>query len=85
MFSVSKPIHHKLTVKKRMTVCISIYSIHHDEENYSNPETFDLERCSAENGGLKTFKDKGVYLAFGDGPRICLGIKYYIYCYTASG
>lgn len=25
---------------------------------------------------MKAFKDKGVYLAFSDGPRICLGMRF---------
>lgn len=67
---------HKLTVRKGTAIYIPTYSIHHDEEHYSNPEQFDPDRFSAENGGLKKFKDKGVYLAFSDGPRICLGMRY---------
>lgn len=34
------------------------------------------ERFDSEHGGLKAFKDKGVYLSFGDGPRICLGVRF---------
>lgn len=66
----------KLTVEKGMNVFIPTYSIQHDEEHYANPGTFDPDRFSSENGGLKGYKDKGVFLTFGDGPRICLGMKY---------
>ena len=52
---------------------VPIYSIHNDPQHYPNPHVFDPERFSNENGGLKQYKDKCVYLAFGDGPRICLG------------
>lgn len=67
---------HKLIVEKGMTVHIPTYSIHNDEEHYKNPQTFDPDRFSAENGGLKRYKDKGVFLSFGDGPRMCLGMKF---------
>lgn len=67
---------HKFLVEKGMPIFIPTYSIHHDEEHYPNPEKFDPERFSTENGGLKAFKDKGVFLAFGDGPRSCLGMRY---------
>ncbi|TMW44306.1 hypothetical protein DOY81_010614, partial [Sarcophaga bullata] len=55
---------------------ISLHSMHHDEEFYAQPEEFMPERFDEENGGTKKFKDLGVYLPFGDGPRICLGMKF---------
>lgn len=67
---------HKVTVKKGTLVHIPSYSIMRDPEHYPNPEVFDPDRFSAENGGLKSYKDKGVYLPFGDGPRICLGMRF---------
>lgn len=66
----------KLTVEKGTPIYIPTHSIQHDEEHYANPDTFDPDRFSAENGGLKKYKDKGVFLAFGDGPRICIGMRY---------
>lgn len=60
------------------TVLIPIHSIHRDAENYIKPDAFWPERFDPENGGLKSFKDKGVFLPFGDGPRICLGQKFAI-------
>lgn len=55
-------------------VClIPLHSMHHDEEYYTQPEVFAPERFDEENGGTKKFKDMGVYLPFGDGPRICIG------------
>lgn len=65
----------KIKIDKQLNLIIPIYSIHHDEEYYKNPEKFDPDRFSPENGGIKSYRDKGVYLPFGDGPRICLGGK----------
>jgi cytochrome P450 len=47
----------------------SPYLIHHSERYYENPEVFDpsrFERISVEELGTK-------YLAFGAGPRVCIG------------
>ncbi|XP_075154637.1 putative cytochrome P450 28d1 [Haematobia irritans] len=58
-------------------VClISIHSMHHDEEYYAQPEEFLPERFAEEQGGVRKYKDMGVYLPFGDGPRICLGMTF---------
>lgn len=64
----------RLHIEKGMVVTIPVWSIHHDSDHYPNPNVFDPERFSEENGGPKRYKDKGVFLGFGDGPRICLGI-----------
>lgn len=45
-------------------------------EFYSEPEKFIPERFNPEHGGVKAFKEKGVLLPFGDGPRICLGMRF---------
>lgn len=45
-------------------------------EYYNDPEEFIPERFDQEHGGLKAFIDKGVLLPFGDGPRICLGMRF---------
>ncbi|XP_061401241.1 probable cytochrome P450 28d1 [Musca vetustissima] len=58
-------------------VCIiSLYSIHHDPEYYLQPEEFWPERFSDVYGGTKPFKDTSIYMPFGDGPRICLGMTF---------
>jgi cytochrome P450 len=36
---------------------------------------FNPERFDPEFGGVKSFRDRCVLLPFGDGPRICLGMK----------
>ena len=66
----------KVLIEKGINVYVPINLFHYDPEYYTDPHTFYPERFDAENGGLKSFKDKGVYLPFGDGPRICLGMKF---------
>ncbi|XP_037052040.1 probable cytochrome P450 28d1 [Bradysia coprophila] len=65
-----------IPVEKGTIVQIPIYCIHHDERLYSDPETFNPDRFSPENGGLKAYKDKGAFLGFLDGPRQCLGMRF---------
>ncbi|XP_059619104.1 uncharacterized protein LOC132263385 [Phlebotomus argentipes] len=54
-------------------VLIPIYSIHHDPEIYPDPEVFDPLRFTEEE---RQKRPKCSYLAFGDGPRICIGMKF---------
>lgn len=63
----------KILIEKGTNVLIPVWSIHHDAEFYANPEVFNPERFSEANGGIKKYKDMGVFLGWGDGPRICLG------------
>lgn len=60
-------------MEKNDVILIPAYSLHHDESIYEEPELFKPERFLPENGGLKSYRDRGVFLAFGDGPRVCLG------------
>ncbi|GAB0098876.1 Cytochrome P450 [Sergentomyia squamirostris] len=64
------------TLDKGTEIYIPIYSIHRDSEHYDQPDEFIPERFNPENGGTKAFRDKGVLVPFGDGPRICLGMKF---------
>ncbi|XP_055911140.1 probable cytochrome P450 28d1 [Eupeodes corollae] len=66
----------KVLLRNSDTVIIPYYAFHHDEQYYPEPNEFIPERFSAENGGVKKFRDMGVYFGFGDGPRICLGMKF---------
>lgn len=47
-----------------------------DPEYYPNPTKFDPDRFSPENGGIKSFIDRGLFLPFGIGPRICPGNRF---------
>lgn len=67
----------KARIEHGINIMIPLYQINRDAEYYNDPEEFIPERFdAAANGGLKAFKDKGVYLTFGDGPRTCLGFKF---------
>lgn len=66
----------KVLIEKGIIVNIPIYSLHRDADYYENPDEFYPERFDQENGGIKAFRDKGVLMPFGDGPRMCLGMKF---------
>lgn len=57
---------------------IPIHQIQRDAEYYPKPNSFIPERFGKEFGGMKAFRDKGVFLPFGDGPRACLGTRFAI-------
>ncbi|XP_030382093.1 probable cytochrome P450 28c1, partial [Scaptodrosophila lebanonensis] len=57
------------------TVMIPIYGLHHDPEFYPEPSLFRPGRFLPENGGVKKYRNMGVFLGFGDGPRQCLGLR----------
>lgn len=45
-------------------------------EFFHDPEAFIPERFNPEHGGVKAFSDRGVLVPFGNGPRICLGMRF---------
>lgn len=52
---------------------IPVHSLHYDPKYYPNPEKFNPDRWSETN---KHNLVKYTYLPFGDGPRICIGMRF---------
>ncbi|KAH8358473.1 hypothetical protein KR093_000447 [Drosophila rubida] len=46
-----------------------------DEEYFPNPEIFQPDRFMEPNAA-KSYRDRGVFMGFGDGPRICIGMRF---------
>jgi cytochrome P450 len=61
-------------IEKDISVWIPIHSIHYDPNYYENPEKFNPERFDGDK--VKDFINRGVFLPFGAGPRVCLGRKF---------
>uniref|UniRef100_A0A182Q963 Cytochrome P450 n=1 Tax=Anopheles farauti TaxID=69004 RepID=A0A182Q963_9DIPT len=70
------PKDRKIVVKKGTTVVLPYYSISFDSDHFADPYKYDPSRFSPENGGSKVFRERGVYFPFGDGPRMCLGMRF---------
>nr|CAD7580213.1 unnamed protein product [Timema californicum] len=62
-----------ITLEQGTRVLIPAYAIHHDPEFYPDPEKFNPERFTEENKGSRP---SCTYLPFGEGPRICIGVRF---------
>ncbi|XP_074029048.1 cytochrome P450 3A19-like isoform X2 [Leptinotarsa decemlineata] len=69
------PGENPLVIEKDTVVWLPVYSLHHDPKNFENPEVFDPERFSEENGHSV---DPYTYIPFGVGPRNCIGARFSI-------
>ena len=62
-----------LHVDKGIDIVIPVLGIHRDPEIYPDPDKFDPERFNEENIASTHPCN---YLPFGDGPRICIGMRF---------
>jgi len=60
-------------IPKGMIVSVDIHSLHHSEEYYTDPETFNTDRWTPEN---KAKLNPYAYMPFGMGPRNCLAMRF---------
>lgn len=65
-----------VVIEKGDIVNVPIYCIQRDPLTFENPSQFDPDRFSAENGGVKKFRQMCSLIPFGEGPRQCLGMRY---------
>lgn len=61
-----------LVLKKGTPVYIPMMGMHYDPEYFPEPDKFDPERFSEQN---KQKRPNNVYFPFGDGPRLCIGMR----------
>ena len=64
----------KVTVEKGMNIYIPYLCVHYDSEYFLEPKTFQPERF--DDGAMKDYLDRCVFMPFGGGPRICLGMRF---------
>lgn len=72
-FKLETPSGASYEVEVGTPVIISVYALHYDPAIFPEPHTFNPDRFSEEN---KKIRHKYVYLPFGEGPRICLGVRF---------
>ncbi|XP_055588835.1 uncharacterized protein LOC129741152 [Uranotaenia lowii] len=62
-----------LVIHKGRKIMIPIYAMHHDPDHFPNPDQYEPDRFSAEQVARR---DPYCYLPFGEGPRICIGMRF---------
>ncbi|KAK7867291.1 hypothetical protein R5R35_002118 [Gryllus longicercus] len=62
-----------VTLEKGTRVLVPVFALHRDPAYYPEPERFDPERFSPEQ---KAQRPPFTYLPFGEGPRICIGMRF---------
>uniref|UniRef100_A0A1B6L5Q1 Cytochrome P450 n=1 Tax=Graphocephala atropunctata TaxID=36148 RepID=A0A1B6L5Q1_9HEMI len=59
------------TIEKGVVVLVAVNGLHHDPQYYPDPDQFKPDRFEGNN-----FKPNPTFLPFGDGPRICIGMRF---------
>lgn len=62
----------KFVVDAGTTVVVPHYCFMMDEEYFPNPHEYQPERFTQPDAA-KMYRERGVFMGFGDGPRICIG------------
>ncbi|XP_062554687.1 probable cytochrome P450 28a5 [Armigeres subalbatus] len=65
----------KIPVAKGTSVVVPFF-VQLDSQYYDEPDEYNPERFSPENGGGKQYREQGVYFPFSEGPRMCLGMRF---------
>lgn len=69
------PKDQKIPVEAGTTVLIPFF-VQLDPQYYEEPDKYNPDRFSPENGGTKPYRERGVFFPFGEGPRMCLGMRF---------
>ncbi|KAH8346907.1 hypothetical protein KR059_002450 [Drosophila kikkawai] len=62
-------------VEKGTVVVVPHYSYMTDSDFFPDPQAFQPERF-IEPDAAKKFRERGVFMGFGDGPRVCIGMRF---------
>ncbi|CAD7077682.1 unnamed protein product [Hermetia illucens] len=62
-----------VTIPAGTSIVVPVMAIQYDPELYPKPNTFNPERFNDENQGSR---NKYSFLSFGEGPRICIGMRF---------
>nr|CAD7444537.1 unnamed protein product [Timema bartmani] len=60
-------------IEKGINLIIPVYALHHDPKYFPDPELFNPDRFTEE---AKRTRHHYSYLPFGEGPRICIGMRF---------
>lgn len=60
-------------IESGTSIQLPVYALHHDQRFYDAPNSFRPERFELHSAN--ELKKRGQFLPFGDGPRVCLGMR----------